>query len=293
MNFTLFGRPLGLIALSALSRLLGFEALSWTLVGLSLLALVYAAWQARSMQVADLLHNPDMGYASWIAATVSEYSLFLPASIAIWVWFSSLLLASLFMVIWMLRLAEGTGLTTFDPATVAWPIPWVVCDLTAPAAMRPASHLFGAVGAVLSTGVLVVATLRVRKRENLLAMRSLWYGVGGSGVLVLWVHAAGFRPPMTEGLIALFAVIGLVWLACVFLVGFTSHGAWSNLFSLCSSAKAMLALGAVAPANAVFAVALATLVVDLRTTTWPMLAPLGARLRWRRKTASTPRLLER
>lgn len=278
MNFKLFGRPLGLTALSVLSQMLGMPVLSHLLLALSVLALLYACWQAKNVVADDVLHNPDTGYAAWIAATISEYSLILSGPLQTWLWFASLLLASLFVAIWLVRLAEGTGLSTFDPSTVAWPIPWTVCDLTAPAAMKPASHLFGVIGAVLSAGVLLVAVLRIRKREILNSMRSIWYGVGGCAVLVLWVSKAGLSPPMTDGLIAFFSLMGVAWLMCVFVVGFSTHGAWSNLFSLCSVAKAMLALGATAPAQAVFAIALATLVVDLRTSTWPMLVPLSRRL---------------
>lgn len=280
VNFTLFGRPLGLVALSTLSLLLGYVSVAELLALCSFAVFMFAIWQARHVSADDFLHNRDIGYASWAPTTIAQYSLLFPGHFGPAVWFFSLLLASLFVSIWALRLAEGTGFSTFDPSVVAWSIPWTVCDLTAPVDMRPVAHVFGTIGVVLSAGVLLVAALRVPKPGALRAMRSLWYGVGGSAVLVMWVAKAGLAPPVTWGLVGFFTVLGAFWLLSVFYVGLRTHGAWSNLFSLCSVAKALLVLGALEASKGVFAIALATLVLDLRGTT---LAHLHA---WRKRLTS-------
>ena len=266
LNPLLFGRPLGLAALGTACLAVGLPWPGHFLLTVSAVLLAWLALQLIRHRGPDLVQGPNAAYVNWAPATLFLLSTTLPGRGQLVAWgFAAgvaLGLAAVGVCRWWALAATRRAV---DMAVVAWTIPLTVGSIVAPPSLQVPAGLLGAVSASASAAVLLLSTWRVVRRRGTHGMRSLWYGVGGSAVLADWaVHVvpAAWLP---AALVA-FGLTGVFWLGAVLHAGLRTHGAWSNLFSLCSTGKVLLALQLLIEAKALFALAGLALVLDLRAT---------------------------
>lgn len=266
LNPLLFGRPLGLAALGTACLAVGLPWLGHALLAVSAGLLAWLALQLIRHRGPDLVQGANAAYINWGPATLFLLSTALPGPLqpAIWGFAAGIALglAAVGACRWW---ALPEARRAIDMAVVAWTIPLAVGSIVAPPSLAVPALLLGAVSAMASAVVLLLATWRVLYQHSTEGMRSLWYGVGGSAVLADWaVHVLPLA--WLPAVLVTFGMTGLFWLGAVFHAGLRTHGAWSNLFSLCSTGKVLLALQLLVVAKTLFALAGLALVLDLRTT---------------------------